>query len=67
MRRPSHVLSLRTQRKNQKRRVFPDKPKLHPADEGDTTTLPKTLETAAENLKKVDAEPTGKAPAACVF
>jgi hypothetical protein len=27
---------------------------------------PKTLETAAENLKKVDAEPTGKAPAACV-
>ena len=24
---------------------------LHPADEGDTTTLPKTLETAKENLE----------------
>ncbi len=30
---------------------------LHPADEGDTTTLPKTLETAKENLA-VDAAPT---------
>ena len=33
---------------------------LHPADEGDTTTLPKTLETAKENLASVDAAPTAE-------
>ena len=36
---------------------------LHPADEGDTTTLPKTLETAKENLASVDAAPTAEDPA----
>ena len=35
---------------------------LHPADEGDTTTLPKTLETAKENLASVDAAPTAPGP-----
>lgn len=39
---------------------------LHPADEGDTTTLPKTLETAAANLEKVDTGPTEDAPAECI-
>ena len=39
---------------------------LHPADEGDTTTLPKTLETAKENLASVDAAPTAEDPAECV-
>ena len=38
---------------------------LHPADEGDTTTLPKTLETAKENLASVDAAPTAEDPAEC--
>ena len=36
---------------------------LHPADEGDTTTLLKTLETAKENLASVDAAPTAEDPA----
>ncbi|MCP5114577.1 MAG: transposase [bacterium] len=39
---------------------------LHPADEGDTTTLPKTLEVAAANLEKMDAKPTEGGPAECV-
>ena len=37
-------------------------PFVHPADEGDTTTLPKTLETAKENLASVDAAPTAEDP-----
>jgi len=39
---------------------------LHPADQGDTTTLPKTLETAAFNLEKLDAGPTANDPAECI-
>ena len=39
---------------------------LHPADEGDTTTLEKTLAAAKENLVAVDAAPTGEDPAECV-
>ena len=39
---------------------------LHPADEGDTTTLPKTLAAAEENLEAVDAAPTAEDPAECV-
>jgi len=39
---------------------------LHPADEGDTTTLPKTLKAAAANLEKVDAGPTADDPAECI-
>ena len=34
---------------------------LHPADEGDTTTLEKTLAAAKENLEAVDAAPTAEA------
>ncbi len=30
---------------------------LHPADEGDTTTLPKTLAAAEANLEAVDVAP----------
>jgi hypothetical protein len=33
---------------------------LHPADEGDTTTLAKTLAVATENLTSVDAAPTAE-------
>ena len=39
---------------------------LHPADEGDTTTLSKTLAAAEANLEAVDAAPTAENPAACV-
>jgi transposase len=39
---------------------------LHPADEGDTTTLAKTLATAKENLEAVDLGPTAEAPTDCV-
>ena len=39
---------------------------LHPADEGDTTTLCKTLAVAEANLKAVDAAPTAEDPAECV-
>ena len=39
---------------------------LHPADEGDTTTLEKTLATAEEKLASVDAAPTAENPAECV-
>ena len=39
---------------------------LHPADEGDTTTLEKTLATAEEKLASVDAAPTTENPAECV-
>ena len=39
---------------------------LHPADEGDTTTLEKTLAAAKENLEAVDAAPTAEDPAECV-
>ena len=38
---------------------------LHPADEGDTTTLPKTLAATEENLANVDAAPTAEDPAEC--
>ena len=36
---------------------------LHPADEGDTTTLSKTLAKAEANLEAVDAAPTSEDPA----
>lgn len=36
---------------------------LHEADQGDTSTLPSTLATAAEHLAAVDAAPTAEAPA----
>ena len=41
---------------------------LHPADEGDTTTLEKTLAAAKENLEAalMDAAPTAEDPAECV-
>ena len=39
---------------------------VHPADQGDTTTLPKTLKTAAANLAAVDAAPTPEDPAELV-
>ena len=39
---------------------------LHPADEGDTTTLPKTLETAKENLASVTRRRRQRTPAECV-
>ena len=39
---------------------------LHLADEGDTTTLFKTLAAAAANLEVVDAAPTVEDPAECV-
>ncbi len=39
---------------------------LHPADEGDTTTLCKTLAVAEANLEAVDAAPTAEDPAECV-
>ena len=38
---------------------------LHPADEGDTTTLSKTLAKAEANLEAVDAAPTSEDPAEC--
>ena len=39
---------------------------IHPADEGDTTTLPGTLKAAAANLAKVDRAPTAAATAELV-
>ena len=39
---------------------------LHPADEGDTTTLEETLAAAQERLEAVDAAPTAEDPAECV-
>jgi len=39
---------------------------IQPADEGDTTTLPKTLQASENNLAKIDAAPTEEAPAECV-
>ncbi len=39
---------------------------LHPADEGDTTTLFKTLAAAEANLEAVAAAPTPEGPAECV-
>ena len=39
---------------------------LHPADEGDTTTLEKTLAAAKENLASVDVAPTVEDLAECV-
>ena len=36
---------------------------LHAADQGDTTTMPGTLASAAEHLAAVDAAPTPEAPA----
>jgi transposase len=38
---------------------------IHPADEGDTTTLPGTLEAAAHNLADVGVAPTSEEP--CVL
>lgn len=35
---------------------------IHPADEGDTTTLPGTLEAAARNLEEVGLAPTPEEP-----
>jgi transposase len=39
---------------------------IHPADQGDTTTLPATLATAEANLAAVDAAPTPEDPAELV-
>ena len=39
---------------------------IHPADRGDTATLPGTLEAAAANLAAVDAAPTPEQPAELV-
>ena len=39
---------------------------IHPADQGDTTTLPATLEVAQANLVAVDAGPTAEDPAELV-
>ena len=39
---------------------------IHPADQGDTTTLPETLKAAAANLAAVDAAPTPEDPAELV-
>ena len=39
---------------------------LHPADEGDTTTLGKTLATAEASLKALDLAPTVENRAECV-
>ena len=39
---------------------------LHPADEGDTTTLSRTLAAAEANLGAVAAAPTPESPAECV-
>jgi transposase len=39
---------------------------LHPADQGDTTTIAKTLAVAAENLEAVDLGPTAEDPIECV-
>src|SRR3954451_18301798 len=36
---------------------------MHLADQGDTTTMPGTLSSAAEHLNAVDATPTSEAPA----
>jgi len=39
---------------------------IHPADDGDTTTLPGTLEAAARNLAEVGLAPTLDEPCALV-
>jgi transposase len=39
---------------------------IHPADQGDTTTLPETLKVAEANLAAVDAAPTPEDPAELV-
>ena len=39
---------------------------IHPADEGDTTTLPGTLKTTAANLAKVGRAATTAGPAELV-
>ena len=39
---------------------------IHPADQGDTTTLPETLKAAEANLATVDAAPTPEDPAELV-
>jgi len=39
---------------------------IHPADRGDTTTLPETLKVAEANLAAVDAAPTAEEPAELV-
>lgn len=39
---------------------------IHLADEGDTTSLPKTLEAAEKNLASAGCQPTKESPAECV-
>jgi hypothetical protein len=39
---------------------------MHPADRGDTATLPGTLERAARHLAAVEAAPSAEAPAELV-
>lgn len=39
---------------------------IHAADEGDTTTISKTLEAARDNLAALGAEPTVENPAECI-
>ena len=39
---------------------------IHSADEGDTTTISKTLDEARANLAEVGAEPTEENPAECI-
>jgi hypothetical protein len=39
---------------------------LYPADEGDTTTIEKTLAVAQDRLQAVDLGPTPETPAECV-
>jgi len=39
---------------------------VHPADQGDTTTMPGTLASAAKHLAAADAAPTAEAPAELV-
>jgi hypothetical protein len=39
---------------------------VHPADQGDTTTMPGTLAAAAKQLAEVEAAPTAEAPAELV-
>ena len=39
---------------------------MHPADEGDTTTITGTLDAARRNLTRVGAPPSSDEPAECV-
>src|SRR3954470_20467731 len=42
------------------------RPRLHPADEGDTTTITGTLDAARRNLTRVGAPSSPDDPAECV-